>query len=78
MSRGLRIFGNIWLFALFALVVGGNLAFIYFAESKMDAISKVREDMSPFNISGWLVKMLLASPGVAAFWLSEKLKRPRL
>jgi hypothetical protein len=75
MRRGLKIFATIWLGAVVVLVVGGNLAFIYFAESKMDAIWKVRDDMSPFNISSWLVKMLIASPGLAALWLSEKLKR---
>ena len=75
MSRGLRIFAVVWIWAIVVLVIGGNLAFIYFADSKMDALWRVRDDMNPFNVSGWLIKMLLASPGPAAFWLSERLKR---
>ena len=59
--------------AVAVLVVGGNIAFLYFAESARRP-RKIREDMNPFNVSGWLVKMVLASPGIAAFWLSRRIK----
>jgi hypothetical protein len=75
LNRGLRIFAVVWIWAIVVLVIGGNRAFIYFADSKMDALWRVRDDMNPFNVSGWFIKILLASPGLAAFWLSERLKR---
>jgi hypothetical protein len=74
MIRGLRIFGIVWIWAVVALVVVGNIAFLCFAESKLEALGKIRDDMNPFNFSGWLVKLLLASPGLAALWLSERFK----
>ena len=74
MIRGLRIFGLVWVWAVVALVVVGNIAFLYFAESKLDALAKIRDDMNPFNVGGLLVKVLLASPGIVALMLSDRLK----
>ena len=72
--RGLRIFGLVWISAIVALIVVGNIAFLYFAESKLDALAKIRDDMNPFNVGGLLVKVLLASPGIVALVLSDRLK----
>ena len=72
--RGLRIFGIVWIWVVVALIVGGNLAFLYFAESKLDALGKIRDDLNPFNVAGLLVKLLLMSPGVVALVLSDRLK----
>jgi hypothetical protein len=72
--RGLRIVGIVWISAVVALVVFGNLAFLYFADSKLDALAKIRDDLSPFNISALLVKVVLASPGIAAILVSDRLK----
>lgn len=45
MIRGLRIFGIVWIWAVVALIVVGNLAFLYFAESKLDALGKIRDPL---------------------------------
>jgi len=72
--RGLRIFGIVWIWAIVVLIIVGNFAFLYFAESKLDALGKIRDDLNPFNVSGLLVKVLLASPGIVALVLSDRLK----
>ena len=77
MIRGLRIFSMLWLWGVVVLIVGGDLAFVYFAPSKWSAIWEIADDMSPYNAGAWVVKFVLASPGFGAFMLAEWLRRKR-
>jgi hypothetical protein len=74
MIKAIRIFGIVWISAIFALIIFGNIAFLYFAESKLDALARIRDDLNPFNISAFLVKVVLASPGIVALVLADRLK----
>jgi len=71
----LRVFGMIWALGLASVIVFGTAAYIYFAPSKWEAIQKVQADWSPFNVRGWIVNMILASPALVSIALSDWLRR---
>jgi hypothetical protein len=75
LSTALRVFGVIWISGVALVMLGGMAAYVYFAESKWQAWQKITDEMSPFALGDWLIKLMLFSPGIGAMMLAEHLRK---
>lgn len=77
MIRALKLFANVWLSGLLILNLVGIVG-QFFIVGFSGGIDYVQETYNPFNIIGWAVLFISASPALVAYWwrntLLEKIK----
>jgi hypothetical protein len=73
-ARWMRRFAIAWSGPVVTLIVG-NITYIVTAESRWRALMKIRDDMSPFNITCYPLVGVMLAPTVAAYALAERLRR---
>jgi hypothetical protein len=70
----LRWIGLILLGVAGLVIIGGDIAYIVFADSKWSAIWHVMNEYNPYNIGSFLARVAFLLPGLAALWLSDRLR----
>ncbi|MBK7135414.1 MAG: hypothetical protein IPH73_04050 [Rhodocyclales bacterium] len=66
----LRILAVVWLVLAGSIILLGHLMILI-----TDGFGALQEVLSPFNIINYVVIFLVLSPGIGAWYLSERLQR---
>lgn len=72
MVNALKVFGYIWLTVAGFIILSGMVSI--WMES---GFSAVQELMSPYNITAWLIRIIILASGIATLMWSQKLQDSR-
>ena len=76
LARLLRFFGWLWLALVTLLVIGGSAAYVFSHSAPANALRELAGQFSPFNVTFYLLLVLLVGPAGVFFFLAQSLERP--
>ena len=75
MDRTLTSFIWVWITLILIVNLFGIVGLFIGADSTWQALQKVKEIYSPFNVKNWLLELLILSPALVAYMWRERRRK---
>ena len=75
MDRTLTSFIWVWITLILTVNLFGIVGLFIGADSTWQALQKVKEIYSPFNVMNWLLELLILSPALVAYVWRERRRK---